>query len=106
MSEVNAELYDLLKKNETGLYTQDFHKNKTVFAYVHIDFRDVDELVEVMGSDYWSEGGVEARIMPMSVCVEVNDMIEHFGHSLSDYKRCFCEDDWKQFEDFIKQMEA
>jgi hypothetical protein len=105
MSNVNAALYDLLKEHETGMYGKGNQHNE-VIAYVHIDFGNVRDFVEIMGYDYFAEGGIEARIMPSSVCVEINDAIEHFGHNLSDYKRCFDEDVWEQHESRIKEMEA
>ncbi len=105
MSNVNAALYDFLKEHETGMYGKGNQHNE-VIAYVHIDFGNVGDFVEIMGYDYFAEGGVEARIMPTSVCVEINDAIEHFGHDLSAYKSRFDPDTWNRYESRIKEMEA
>lgn len=104
--EVNADLYDFLKTYETGLYTKEFHKNKTVFAYVHISFYGLSDFVEIVGSYPFEEGGLEVRMFESSICIELNDIIEGQGHSLSSYKNCFDEDLWKQYEEQITEMEC
>jgi hypothetical protein len=103
--EVNAKLYDFLKDNETGLYTRDFHKNKTVYAYVHVHFLVLSDFVEIVGSAYFDEGGMEARLFNNTVCVELNDIIEGKGHVLSSYKNCFSEHDWENYEKQIEEIE-
>ncbi|CQR73326.1 hypothetical protein SOV_51100 [Sporomusa ovata DSM 2662] len=85
---VDAELYDFLKQNETGLFCR---KNE-VIAYVHVNFCDLDDFVKMIGVDYLSEGGIEVQLMDSTVCIELNDIIEDgFEHELSDYKNCFSE---------------
>ncbi|OAB36999.1 hypothetical protein PMSD_09995 [Paenibacillus macquariensis subsp. defensor] len=103
--EVNAELYEFLRERETSLYTKDFERNKTVFAYVRVDFTDIAEFIEVVGEDWFSEGGMEVVLCTGDVCIEVNDIIESHGHDLSSYKKCF-ENEWENYEDRIKEMEA
>ncbi|WP_348623651.1 hypothetical protein ABFT51_24135 [Paenibacillus peoriae] len=104
--QVNPDLYELLRERETGLYTQNFEKNETVFAYVHLDYSDVADFVELVGYDFLCEGGYDAKICTTSVCIEINDVIERFGHDLSDYKNCFDEDLWKDHEKEIAIMEG
>lgn len=99
-------LYDFLKENETGLYTQEFEKNKQVYAYVHIPYYNVRDFVEIVGSHPFEEGGMDAKMFQDTLCVDINDIIESDGHYLSAYKKCFNEDDWKRYEDEIKIMEA
>ncbi|MCM3273797.1 hypothetical protein [Paenibacillus elgii] len=103
--EVNADLYDFLKEHETGLFTKEFHKNKTVFAYVHVHFSDLSEFVDIVGSDYFSEGNVDVTMLEHTIAIELNDIIEGDGHYLSSYKKCFDEDDWRCYEEKIKEME-
>lgn len=105
MGKVNPDLYEFLKENETGLYTQEFHKDKTVYAYVHIDFCDLSSFVEIIG-EYHFEGGIKVHMLKETIAVELNDIIESEGDYLSDYKNCFDEDDWKHYEDQIKDMES
>jgi hypothetical protein len=104
--QVNPDLYELLKNNETGLYTQEFEKNRTVFAYVHLDFYDVGDFVKVVGEDFLCEGGHDAKICASSVCFEINDIIEYFGHTLSDYKNCFEDYTWDNYKHQISLMES
>jgi hypothetical protein len=105
MREVDSELFHFLKDNETGLYTKDFEKNKTVFAYVHIDFIDLPGFIDIVGEDHFCEGGIEAQLFSYTVCIEINDLIERHGHKLSSYKRCFNHGTWEQYEREIKEME-
>lgn len=98
--EVNAELYDFLNENETGLYC----KGKEVVAFVHIHFSDLDDFVKVIGEGHFDEGGMEVNLFSHTIAVELNDIIEGQGHYISSYKKCFHE--WKDYEKVIEIMEA
>ncbi len=88
---VDADLYDFLKANETGL----FRRKEEVIAYVHVDFADLSDFVKIVGTNRFSEGGMEVVLMCDTVCVELNDIIEGYGHELSDYRNCFGE--WNEY---------
>lgn len=103
--DVNSALYDFLKENETGLYTKDFDKDKTIYAYVHIDFYSIRNFVEIVGSGCFDDGGMGVTMTATTVVVELNDIFEGDDHYLSAYKKCFDEDDWKHYSDKIKEME-
>ena len=45
--------------------------------------------MKVVRKDFLCEGGHDAKICASSVCFEINDVIEHFGHTLSDYRNFF-----------------
>ena len=105
MKEVNSDLYTLLNENETGLYTQEFHKNKTVYAYVHLDFSDLAEFAEAVGTYPFEEGGMKVTMFERTICIDLNDIIEGQGHSLSSYKKCFGEDTWDRYKEQIDEME-
>jgi hypothetical protein len=104
--EVNSDLFVFLMNHETGLYSTDFDKNKTVFAYVHIEFSDLSDFIEIVGQDYFVEGGMDVQLFANTVVVEINDYIEGFGQYLSAYKKCFSEHTWKDYESQIIEMEA
>lgn len=94
-TEVIAELYDFLKENETGLYKN--YKTDEVIGYVHISFYDLKNFVDIVGEDEFVEGGINVQMFNNSICVEINDIIEGYGHELSDYKNCFDESDWDYY---------
>lgn len=100
--EVNPDLYEFLRNNETGMYERD---NEIRF-YVHVDHFDVREFVEMIGSGYLDDGGVEVQLLQSSIAVEINEIIEGECHYFSSYKKCFPEDDWNQYADIIAKMEA
>ncbi|HBC94351.1 MAG TPA: hypothetical protein DCZ10_15990 [Pelotomaculum sp.] len=100
--DVNARLYDFLKDNETGLYS----RRNEIIAYVHINFYDLKEFIEIVGDYYFDEGGIQVQMLKYSICVDINDIIEGEGHYLSAYKNCFDEQDWKYCEEQIKAMEV
>jgi hypothetical protein len=106
MAEVNAELYEFMRERETSLYTQEFHKNNTVFAFVRVDFTDIAEFVSVVGEESFIERGLQITLCSDDVCIEVNEFIEGDGHYLSSYKKCFSDHDWEHYEGQIKEMEA
>lgn len=105
MKEVNADLYTLLNENETGLYTQEFHKNKTVYAYVHLCFSDLADFAEATGTYPFEEGGLKVVMFERTICIELNDIIEGHDHRLSSYKKCFDEDTWERYKEQIEEME-
>ncbi|HML33825.1 hypothetical protein [Sporomusa sphaeroides] len=89
---VDAELYDFLKANETGL----FRRKNEVVAYVHVNFFNLDDFVKIVGPGHFDEGGIEVQLMHNTVCVELNDIIENaYGQELSDYRNCF--DEWDEY---------
>ncbi|OPH61873.1 hypothetical protein BC351_01125 [Paenibacillus ferrarius] len=103
--EVNADLYDFLKEHETGLYTKGFHKDKTVYAIVFVDFHDLKKFVEILGSFIFEDAGLEVVMKENYICIPLNDIIEGDCHYLSSYKNCFSEHDWKHYKDMIAEME-
>jgi hypothetical protein len=100
--EVNPDLYEFLRNNETGMYQQ----NGRIVFYVHVDFCDVSDFVEIIGPSYLEEGGMEVQLMTNTIAVELNDIIEGEDHYFSSYKKCFPEHDWKSYEHVIAEMEA
>lgn len=102
-NDVNGRLFKFLLEQETGLYTQDFHKNKTVFAYVHIDFDRLSEFAEIVGSYPFEDGGWKVVMFERTICLELNDLLNGY---LSPYKDIFHEDDWDEYKDRILEMEA
>ena len=100
-NEVNSKLYDFLLKNETGLY-QD---KENVIPFVHIDFCDLAEFVEIVGSYHFDEGGTDVQMFENTVCIDLDYIIESEGHYLSDYKSCFKAHTWKLYAEQIEVME-
>jgi len=101
MKNVNPELYDFLKENETGLYSD--IRFGEVIAFVHIHFSDLDSFVRIVGDGHFDEGGSEVIMFTNTICIEVNDIIESLGHSLYDYKFCFDVDSWNEHEVEIRK---
>jgi hypothetical protein len=95
---VNSELYEFLKKCETGLYKG---KNE-IIAYIHIDFDRLKEFTEIIGSYWFDEGGMKVTMFTDSICVEINDIIEGHGQYLSAYKNCFNTYDWEEYKEKIE----
>jgi hypothetical protein len=97
--EVNIEIYKLLDKCETGLCIE----QGKVIAYVHIPFCKLDGFAKILGFNHFDEGGIEVRMFHDTICIELNGIIEAYGHNLSDYKDCFT--DWKTYETEILSQE-
>lgn len=100
--EVIADLYDFLKENETGLYKED----NEIVTYVHISFYDLQDFVKIVGEDTFDEGGIEVRMFDNTICVDLNDIFESFGHGISNYKNCFNEYDYERYEKEILEMDG
>ncbi|WP_163583296.1 hypothetical protein [Gracilibacillus saliphilus] len=98
--EVNAELYDFLKENETGM----MRNENGVIAYVHIPFFKLDDFVEIVGVCQFDEGGIEVQLFDTTVCVDLNDIIENEGHSVISYENCFEESELKPYEEELLTM--
>ncbi|MEK4006436.1 hypothetical protein [Paenibacillus sp. FSL H3-0333] len=99
MSEVNANLYDFLKENETGLYRE----KGVVKSYVLVYFSDLSKFVEAVGYGWFDENGMNVVMRRNYIAIELDDFIEGNGHYLSSYKNCF--DEWDQYKSEIATME-
>lgn len=95
MKEVNVDLYEFLQDRETGLYKDS--KTNEVITYVHIPFYDLPEFVEIVGSEYFSEGGIDVVMLYDTICIDLNIIIENEGHELESYKGCFNKNDWEDY---------
>ena len=100
--EVNVDLYEFMKENETGL----FKRNNDVIAYVHIYFFNLDDFVKIVGEDWFDEGGREVQMFNNTICIELNDVIEGDGHKLSSYEGCFDKCTWRDYKKEIEDMEG
>jgi len=103
MKDVDPELYGFLKDNETGLYksSERYSTKDKIRAFLHINFGDLSEFIKIVGEGHFEDGGVEVLLFGNSVCVELNEIIEGFDHSLLAYKRCFDVDSWNDYEELI-----
>ena len=95
MKEVNADLYEILKENETRLVLDD----GKVIALAFIDLRDLRDFVEAIDMNWFCDNEKQVILRGSYVAIEINDIIESEGHLLSSYKNCFY--DWKDFEEQI-----
>lgn len=98
--EVDADLYEFLKENETGM----FRKGDTVIAYVHVYFFRLDDFVKIVGDHWFDEGGYDAQLFRDTICIDLNDIIEGQGHNLISYKNCFEESDIECYEKELLAM--
>jgi hypothetical protein len=97
---VNPDLYDFLKEYETGLYIS--KKSIYVTAYVHIPFYALEDFIKVVGEYHFEEGGIDVKIMTNTICIDLNDIIESLDQDLKDYKNCFNESDWNNYEEYME----
>jgi len=99
MAEVDADLYEFLKENETGLY----RKNGEVLSYVLVDFDRLTQFVQVVGEHCFDESGVDVIMRNSYIVIELDGFIEGYGHYLSSYKNCF--EEWDEYESDVLEME-
>jgi hypothetical protein len=102
-SVVNPDLYEFLKENETGLYK---NKDREVVGFVHVNFINLDEFVEIIGTHWFEDGGLAVEMFRDSICIELNDIFEGFGQGLLDYEKCFDESTWSEHRKDIEAQEA
>jgi hypothetical protein len=103
MAKVNAELYEFLREQamETGMYYDE--KRKELIAYVHVYFFNLEDLVNALGGSYYfDEGGREVTMFKDTICIELQDIFESQGNCILDYKKCFSEDNLKNYEEYLK----
>lgn len=99
MKNVNPELYDFLKENETGLCID--WRLQEVIAYVHVYFSDLSDFIRIVGNECFDDGGEEVLMFGNTICIEINNIISDLNHSLCDYEGCFEKDVWKEHKDLI-----
>lgn len=100
--EVDANLYEFLRENETGI-TKDEHG---IVFYVHVPFYELADFVEAIGEHHFEEGGMDVLMFDDTLCVELNDIIKGAGHEITSYKKCFDEFDLKRFAEDLKVLEG
>lgn len=101
MSEVDANLYEFLRENETGLMRGE---HGLVF-YVHVYFHDLDDFREIVGPYPFEEGGLEVLMFDETMCIDLNDIIEDQGHKITSYKKCIDEYELKRYAEEIEALE-
>lgn len=94
MSEVDANLYEFLRENETGFVKEEYG----IVLYVHVPFYVLDDFVKIVGEHHFEEGGVDVLMFDETICFELNDVIEGVGHKITSYKNCFDEFEYKRYE--------
>jgi len=99
--EVDANLYEFLRANETGI-TKD---NYGLVFYVYVTFYQLDEFVEVIGEHHFEEGGMNVLMFDDTLCIDLKDIIEGAGHKITSYKKCF-EDVLRPYEEEFKALES
>lgn len=101
---VEVEIYEFLKKNETGFYRNP--QTKEVTGYVCVNFGDLQEFAELVGASQFDDGGMEVTMMNGYVAIDVNGIIEGYGHGLQNYKNCFSKEDWETWGKEIIAQES
>lgn len=101
MKEVNADLYEFLNNNETGMYPD----KSEVMVYVFVSFYDVVDFVNAVGKYHFEEGGRDCKLQETGICIDINYFIESEGHKLSSYKNCFSKNDWDNYGKQILKSE-
>src|SRR5690625_3379404 len=99
--EVDANLYEFLRANETGITKDDYG----LVFYVHVPFYQLDEFVEVIGEHHFEEGGMNVLMFDDTLCIDLNDIIEGAGHKITSYKKCF-EDVLRPYEEEYKELDS
>lgn len=99
--EVDANLYEFLRENETGLMR---NEHGLVF-YVHVYFHDLDTFREIVGPYPFDEGGINVLMFDETICIDLNDIIEGQGHKITSYKNCIDEFELKRFEKEFRELE-
>lgn len=101
MAKVDADLYDFLQNNETGMFYD--AERKQMVAYVHVYFFNLEELVEILGEYYFDEGGRDAQIFRNTVCIDLQEIFKSEGNCILDYKNCFSEDDIENYRQYLEE---
>lgn len=105
MVNINLELYDFLKEVETSLFVNPpnfINQRNEVIAIAFIDFDDLSKFTEIVGHDYFvDDGGMDVTLQGDCICIELNDIFAYEGNTIADYKRCFDEDDFNEYERYM-----
>lgn len=103
MGLVDAELYEFLRENENHLY---LNENFEVYAFAVINFYKLTNFVEAVGKDFFAEERRECLIHDGYITIDLKELIEeHYEQKISDYKKCFDEQEWKRYKDELLRQE-
>jgi hypothetical protein len=100
MSEVNVELYRILKGTECHLEIID----GKIVPIVCIYSFEIRDFCEAVGDNYFDEGGVDCKLtVGGDIWLEIDYIIEGEDHLLSSYGDCF--EEWPKYRDRILKEE-
>jgi hypothetical protein len=74
-----------------------FKKGDNIDGWVVVDFNDLHEFAEIIGSNRLSDGGIKVTLVYGYLAVEIEELIEGCGETLLDYKDCFDSDEWEEY---------
>lgn len=105
MSEVNVELYELLKNRECHLcHNSNEDSCYPIIAWACLYHWDIEDFCKILGRNYFDEDGMDCVMRYDYVVVDLNDIIiEWFEHKLSSYANCF--EDWWRYKHEILELE-
>lgn len=91
----NLELYEFLKEEvECGIQYK--YETKSIECWVWLDFCQLKEFVDLVGNNYFYEGGVECNLQETRIAIDLNDIIEYQGDDIFSYKSIFQERDYEE----------
>ena len=86
-------LYHFLMENECHL----FRANGKIKAWVCVNFRDLDDFIEILGVNFFDESGLEVTMFHDYLAVTIDDLIDGYGEELNEYKECFDKSEWEDY---------
>jgi len=96
-NKVDPDLYEFLQNHETGMCLE----RHGIVAYVHIEFYDLKDFVDIVESYPFDEGGLDVKMFEDTICIELNDIFEMEGNCILDYKNCFSKDDIEYYKEAL-----
>ena len=97
---VDIRLYNFLKEHETHLYSKD----NDIEVIVMVDFDDLEEFSNILGSHLYSDG-IECHLMDYYIALDLYSYITCWLEQyITDYKGCFG-GDWQRVGSTIEKLE-
>lgn len=96
--EFNSDLHSVLSIYETQMYVD----KEGIQFIVFIPFAQLENFTETLRYSDFDDGGIFASLVHRAVCISLRDLFEWNNYRLKDYKECFSEEDFYQYENEIK----
>lgn len=99
---VNIDLYKILEDGEVKANTE----NGEAVLYALINFYNLRDFTELMGENYFCEGGIDVELHDGYIAIRIDEIIEEiFDNEIESYREAIGEYEYNEYIEYKKDIE-